>query len=582
MQSLRDVPIRRKLSIIVMLATWASLVSAALATAAYQIVGYHDGMVHSMSSIALMIGDNSAAAMSFNDPMAARQTLQSLSAHPHITGAALYDARGRLFATYEAPGRAAPFVAPPVQPEGHRFKVNAFELFRGVTLAGESAGTVYVESDLKEIHAGMRQFAWIAILTMLVASGAGYLLSARLQSHISSRISHLAQIVGVVAVEKDYAIRASREGGDELGRLIDGFNEMLSRIQVKDAALQEARATLERRVEERTQELRDEIREREHAELELIRTHERLIAASRFAGMAEIATNVLHNVGNVLNSVNVSASLVIDSMSSGSVDSLTRVTQVLRDHRDDLGRYVSEDAQGRYLPEYLTELVRMLSEERQITLAELALLRKNVDHIKDIVVMQQAYARVGGVETVVDVNELLEDTVRLTADRQRVEPIRDFAPVGQVVVDKHKVLQILVNLLRNANLACGESERADKRITLRTRRREDRIEITVTDNGVGIAPENMSRIFSHGFTTRASGHGFGLHSAALAARDLGGSLSVRSDGVGQGAEFTLEFPFVPPKEIPERSPVLQWQRPGCDEGWVMADSSRENATTDRR
>jgi len=286
----------------------------------------------------------------------------------------------------------------------------------------------------------------------------------------------------------------------------------------------------------------------------------------------------------VLNSVNVSASLVIETVASGSgAESLQRVTQVLRAHRSDLGRYVNQDPNGRHLPEYLTELTRMLVSERQLTLSELQLLRKNVDHIKDIVVMQQAYARVGGVETAADVNELVEDSVRLNVGvlgRRHVELVRDFAQIGQVVVDKHRVLQILVNLLRNANAACEESARPDKRVTVRTRRCGDRIEITVADNGVGIAPGNMSRIFAHGFTTRASGHGFGLHGAALVARDLGGSLSAHSEGIGSGAAFTLDLPFVPAvtpageaKEFPETGGASRWDKPGCHAGKGMADSA---------
>jgi signal transduction histidine kinase len=270
--------------------------------------------------------------------------------------------------------------------------------------------------------------------------------------------------------------------------------------------------------------------------------------ASRYAGMAEIATNVLHDVGNVLNSVNVSASLVIETVARNQAEALRRVTQLLDEHRHDLARYVSEDAQGRYLPDYLAALTSTLVEERRHSLVELELLRKNVDHIKDIVVMQQAYARVGGVEAAADLNELIEDSLRLNAgalDRRRVEPVRDFAWLGPLITDKHKVLQILVNLLRNANVACEESARADKRVTLRTRKRDNRVEISVIDNGVGIAPENLTHIFTHGFTTRPEGHGFGLHGAALAARDLGGSLSVTSEGVGRGATFTLELPFVP-------------------------------------
>src|SRR6185503_4059930 len=155
-----------------------------------------------------------------------------------------------------------------------------------------------------------------------------------LQATVSGQISHLAEVVGIVADKKDYSVRASKGGQDELGRLIDGFNEMLSRIQAQDAELQEARDTLERRVAERTRELQEEVLERQEAQSELIRTHEQLMEASRFAGMAEIATNVLHDVGNVLNSVNVSANILIDTVVRGKVDALQRLSALLEAHRE--------------------------------------------------------------------------------------------------------------------------------------------------------------------------------------------------------------------------------------------------------
>ncbi len=111
-----------------------------------------------------------------------------------------------------------------------------------------------------------------------------------------------------------------------------------------------------------------------------------------------------------------------------------------------------------------------------------------------------------------------------------------------ITVEKHKVLQILVNLMRNAKFACSESGLPDRQMTLRVSRDADIVKISVSDNGVGIAPENLTRIFSHGFTTRKDGHGFGLHSGALAATEMGGRLSVQSDGLGLGAAFTLELP----------------------------------------
>jgi signal transduction histidine kinase len=129
--------------------------------------------------------------------------------------------------------------------------------------------------------------------------------------------------------------------------------------------------------------------------------------------------------------------------------------------------------------------------------------------------------------------------------RHGVEVRREFEEVPLMDVEKHKILQILVNLVRNAKYACDESVRMDKLMTLRVTRNDDLIKIAVIDNGIGIPPENLTRIFNHGFTTRKDGHGFGLHSAVLAAMEMGGSLKVHSDGVDQGASFTLEIPFKP-------------------------------------
>jgi signal transduction histidine kinase len=127
-----------------------------------------------------------------------------------------------------------------------------------------------------------------------------------------------------------------------------------------------------------------------------------------------------------------------------------------------------------------------------------------------------------------------------------VEVVREFGNVPPMNVEKHKILQILVNLVSNAKHACQESERADKRLTVRVANGDGRIKISVIDNGVGILPENLARVFNHGFTTRKDGHGFGLHSGALAAKEMGGSLNVHSDGPGQGAAFTLELPCPKP------------------------------------
>ncbi len=288
-----------------------------------------------------------------------------------------------------------------------------------------------------------------------------------------------------------------------------------------------------------------DISERKRVQEQLETLNKQLLDTSRQAGMAEVATGVLHNVGNVLNSVNVSATLVIDHARQSRATNLDRVVALLEEHKGDLGTFITEDPRGKHLPGYLASLAERIRDEQTTVIEELESLRENIKHINDIVMLQQSYAKVSGVKEIVSVVDLVEDGVRMNAEafnRHGVKVVREYEEVPPLNLDKHKVLQILVNLMRNAKYACAESGQTDKRMTLRVRNGDGRVRIEVADNGVGIAPENLTRIFSHGFTTRKDGHGFGLHSGALAAKELGGSLSVYSDGVGAGARFALDLP----------------------------------------
>jgi PAS domain S-box-containing protein len=287
------------------------------------------------------------------------------------------------------------------------------------------------------------------------------------------------------------------------------------------------------------------------AETELERTHKELVQASRLAGMAEVATSVLHNVGNVLNSINVSATLVDERVRKSRVADVRRLARLLEEHAEDLGAFLSSDPKGRMVPEFLGQMAEKLDAEQAAVLEEVSSLRRNVEHVKEIIAMQQSYARVAGVFENVDLADLLEDALRMNAGslaRHDVNVVRDYGVLPPICTDKHKVLQILVNVVRNAKYACDESGRSDKQVTLRAINGDGRVRIAVIDNGVGIPPENLTRIFNHGFTTRKDGHGFGLHSGALAAKELGGSLTVLSEGPGLGAVFTLELPCQPSSE----------------------------------
>jgi len=292
--------------------------------------------------------------------------------------------------------------------------------------------------------------------------------------------------------------------------------------------------------------LEAEIAERTEAERKTESLNKQLIEAARQAGMAEVATSVLHNVGNVLNSVNVSSTAVMERVRNSKVANLAKLAGLVREHRQDLAAFLASDPKGKQVPDYLAALAAHLTDEQTGILEELQSLNAHIGHIKEIVAMQQNYSKVWGIRETLPIVEMVEDALRLNAAaaaRNSIQVVRDYADVPPVLVEKHKLLQILVNLIRNARQALDESGHPGKRLTIRVGRNgDDAVQIAVVDNGVGISPENLTRIFGHGFTTRRDGHGFGLHSSALAARELGGSLTAHSDGPGQGATFTLELP----------------------------------------
>ncbi|MFG0756028.1 DAHL domain-containing protein [Pseudomonas sp. TYF_14] len=299
-------------------------------------------------------------------------------------------------------------------------------------------------------------------------------------------------------------------------------------------ALQSANDVLEQRVEERTLALRN--------------AQSELFNAARQAGMAEIATNVLHNVGNVLNSVNTSSDLIARTLRSSKTQGLGKAMQLFREHATDIGRFLDEDPRGRLLPGYLNQLTEAIADEQKEMAIELERMNKSIDHIKEVVATQQSYAGAKNVPEPLSVNDLVEDALRMNAGaltRHQVRVVRDFADLPLVMGDRHRLLLILINLISNAKYAMSGPGSDPRTMILRTRIVEGGLlEMSVLDEGEGIAPENLQKIFAHGFTTRKDGHGFGLHSCALAAIEMNGHLTAHSDGPGLGAVFTLRIPLI--------------------------------------
>ncbi len=316
------------------------------------------------------------------------------------------------------------------------------------------------------------------------------------------------------------------------------WRAFLERVDQSYTSADQDRYTLERALDLSSGEMRKRFAELRSAQ-------DQLVLASRKAGMADVATSVLHNVGNVLNSVNVAANLVSQLAKSTTRAGLGKSLTLLR-AQPAPGRFLDDDPRGKKLLQYLDAIDRTLGEEGRQMSSELENLSRHIDHIKAIVAQQLAVARGGNqalVEEQIVLGQLLDDAVLVVKGslprRSAITFVRDYAPCV-VRADRHKLFQIVLNLLANARDALAA--RPEGTITLRIHSVESQARVDVEDDGVGIAAENLAEIFTHGFTTKPTGNGFGLHSSACAAMELGGNLSVHSDGVGRGARLTLCLP----------------------------------------
>ena len=318
--------------------------------------------------------------------------------------------------------------------------------------------------------------------------------------------------------------------------------------------------------------LTEQIEELRRTRAEREKLHNELIDASRKAGMAEVASEVLHNVGNVLNSMNVSATVISKRLDESALSRMVQINEMLTENQTDLSDYLTNDERGKNLPRAINLLTESLSNEQEKQREEIALLQDSIVHVRKVIRNQQAFARGSNVLEPVCVVEIIEEAIRINEPsiaECNVTIVREFAGQSVAETDRHKVQQILVNLISNAVDAVAESENENRtlRIVLQNPGADFRIQLI--DNGIGIPADKLDEIFNHGFTTKNHGHGFGLHSSAIAAKVLGGSLTVNSDGRGMGATFTLSLPrtsenqndklestaapFIPPVNMPSLS-----------------------------
>jgi signal transduction histidine kinase len=350
-------------------------------------------------------------------------------------------------------------------------------------------------------------------LTSTIAAGVLLLLVLLnlLQRAVLTPIAALTSHATEISRSEDFTRRIGSERTDEIGVLAREFDGLIGRVE-------ESRADL--------------------------------VKAARAAGMSEIATGVLHNVGNVLNSVNVSANLVAERVRGSAVNDLGKVVKVLEPHAADLPGFLARDPKGRALLPLLKSIAEELEAERERVRGEIESMCKGIEYVKELVQAQQGYAGRSGIMEFVSITEQVDAALAFTGQALeglvQIEVVREYDPLPACRIDRHRLMEILVNLIQNARQATAESGVAP-RIELRVKDLGDaRVRIEVVDNGVGIPTENLSRIFTHGFTTKAKGHGFGLHASANAAREMGASLTASSDGPGLGATFALEFSVVAP------------------------------------
>ena len=259
----------------------------------------------------------------------------------------------------------------------------------------------------------------------------------------------------------------------------------------------------------------------------------------------ELATTAIHDIGNVLNGLKVSTSRALSMLRYSKASSLTRVVDLLDAHTVDMAAFISADPKGKQIPIFLKNLAKQIAEENMELIAELRGATEKVEHIRSIVNRHQDRGIFCDVTEPVPAVELVEAALRIATaavESREVHVIRRFEQTVRIVTDTTKVLQILVNLITNASQALEQGRQTDRKLTLQIRSEDARrVQISVADNGIGIALENLPRIFEPGFTTRTGGHGLGLCGSARLAKELGGDLRVTSNGLGQGAVFTLEL-----------------------------------------
>ena len=309
-------------------------------------------------------------------------------------------------------------------------------------------------------------------------------------------------------------------------------------------------------LKEENEQLRTELT-RKISEIEKIaerlrKAEEELEDKSQNEGMAEIAAGVLHNVANVLSSVNSSNTFIQDTAKYSKVDGLIKANKLLREHIDHIDQFIFEDPRGKKLLNYYLKLEEPLRKEREDIVTQSERLDEKISIINDVITAQQSHAVSSQITSETVLSEIVESTLSLQEDLvedYKLDVTTDLKATTPVIAQRSKLIHVLVNFIKNAGESMEENHPENKKLTIKTWEDSYKVYLSVTDNGLGIKGENLDKIFSHTYTTKKKGHGFGLHSSANYMKEMGGKIKVSSEGRGKGTTFTLVFPIIREHEI---------------------------------
>ncbi len=566
--------IKAKLVAVFVTVTVMVLASAFIVMITLNVSSSKNNIISVLDIVGNIMADRCAASLAFSDVESANSNLRTLGSHASVVYACIRTSENQVFSEYSLNIEQVFRCEDYNESSENRFTGQYVDSFKPIVLEGQPIGSLQIKASLDDFNEKIVTAIQISLFVFLSLTIIAIYIVVRITNHITDPITQLKDVAKKVTTSKDYSLRATEKSEDEVGVLVYSFNSMLDQIQQRDYALIEEKEKAEKsalsakryaketeiinadleneirervRIEEELQELNETLEEKvRERTVELKDINEKIGEISRSAGMAEVASGVLHNVGNVLNSVNVSASVIREQIRKTKAENLFRVVGMLKENSQNIAEFIEKDEKGKQIPAFLGLLADQLKSERETLFKELDDLSNSIDHIKNVISMQQSYAGSYGVREQVNIADLIEDALKINLEgmrRRGIKIVKEYSDSPLIYIDKHKILQVIINLISNAMHALVDSGNEVKHIHISIKEESEQIELEIMDTGVGISDEDIPHLFEYGFKKRRGGHGYGLHHSALVANELGGRIIAHSDGLGKGASFKLIIPL---------------------------------------